>query len=196
MAQLLRINLLPGAGRQAAMPKPEELLRMPLVRVGAGGFALVIALLGALVLVRGAQLSALRKQVAALEPKKAQMDQQQALLRQLQMQQHVFKSLQTDERYRWSLRLQELSTATPDGVWFNELEMDQGKGLIIKGSAVSEGGNQTGKVNELVERLREQPKFTGAVKDLQIESVKATEEGEFSLAQFTLTGSLPKGEAP
>lgn len=196
MATLLKINLLPATARQPSLSVVEQLVRMPLARVGAAGMVALTLLVGGVVVVQGGRLVQLQVKIKVLEPKKAEIDQLQQFIRQLHAQEAVFKSLQSDERHRWSMRLQELSEATPEGVWYIEFEMDQGKGLVIRGTALGEGSNQTVRVNQLVEELKGQPKFSAAIKDLQIESVKAAEDGDISLAQFVLTGGFAKSEEP
>jgi Tfp pilus assembly protein PilN len=197
---LIEINLLPTAAQPSAVPRPRDLARMPLTWVVAGLMAGAVVLAWAAGSAVGLRLAGLQRRIEALEPKKAAMDRMQQFVQRLQTQEQAFRGLQSEDRHRWSMRLQELSEATPDGVWFTDLDMDDRKGLVVRGSALSEGGNEMGRINKLVTLLKEHPKFGAAVGDLQIESVKARSDGDIDVADFTLTGGAPgavgAGEMP
>ena len=110
-------------------------------------------------------------------------------MEQLRAQEAAFQALEHGGR-RWAQRLNTLSDRTPDGVWYNELSLDRGKGLVIQGAAVSEGGGETENISKLVQELKADPNFTEAVQDLQIESIKRVQDHDIEIVQFTLTGKV------
>lgn len=192
---LIHINLLPVAAKASALPAPRDLARMPLTWLIAGLVSITLVFAWAVGAAAALRLGALQRRIAVLEPRKAELDRLQQFVQRLRAQEEAFRGLRSEDRHRWSMRLQELSEATPDGVWYSDLDMDAQKGLVIRGSAVSEGGNEMARINTLVSALKEHKKFSAAVGDLQIESVKARMDGEIDLADFTLTGAAPGSAA-
>jgi Tfp pilus assembly protein PilN len=186
---LIQINLLPSAAKPSALPSARELVRMPLTWIVAAAMAASVGLGWFSGFTAAVRLAGLKRHIAQLEPKKAELDTLQQFVERLRAQEEAFRGLRSEDRHRWSMRLQELSEATPDGVWFSDLDMDAGKGLVIRGSALGEGGNEMAHITKLVDQLKATPNFKAAVGDLQIESVKARDDGGIDLADFTLTGA-------
>ena len=186
---MLRINLLPEGARKATLSPLEQLHRTPLVWLGAAVMVLFTASLAVPVVLGHRQLQALNTTIQALTPKKAEVDQIQRLLHQLRAQEAAFRGLKQGEGL-WSKRLHILSDVTPDGVWFTGLSLDQVKGLVIEGSVIGEGGSEMVRVGQLVQGLQGNPGFASAVGDIQIESIKRTQDQEIEIVQFTLTGAL------
>ena len=183
---MLKINLLPEASRKASLSSLEQFHRTPLMWIAV---AIMIAL-PPLFLVpiqwRRQQRQQLDKKIAALEPKKAELEQLQRFLQQLRQQETAFQGLAKGQAL-WSKRLNILSDATADGVWFTELALDQTKGLVIQGSAIGQAGPEMLSVTRLVQGLKENTEFASAFKEIQIESIKRVQEGEIDIVQFTLT---------
>ena len=186
---MLKINLLPEHIRKAGLSPIEQLHRTPLMWIAAGTmlFFAVLPLLP--IAVRRQQLAQLNAKVQALQPKKIEVDQIQRLLQQLQTQEAAFRGLKRGQKL-WSKRLNILSNVTPEGIWFSELTLDQGKGLVIQGAAVGQGGTEMVSVGRLVQDLKASPDFASAVKDIQIESIKRVQDHDIEVVQFTLTCAL------
>ena len=192
---MLRINLLPESARKVAPSKIEQLHRTPLVWI-VGVAMLVFPLLLILPMqFRRKQLQQLNGKIERLQPKKAELDQLQRTLQQLRAQEVSFRELAT-KRHLWSKRFNTLSNLTPDGVWFTELTLDQAKGLVLQGSAIGEGHAETAGIGRLVQALKADPDFASAIKDIQIESIKRTQERDIEIVQFTLTCLLTEGHKP
>jgi Tfp pilus assembly protein PilN len=193
---MIQINLLPSAANPSALPAPRDLARMPLTWMVAGVLSVSLLAVWAVGAAAAVRLAGLARRVDTLEPKKLELDELEQFVQRLRAQEQAFRGLQSEDRHRWSARLQEMSEATPDGVWFSDLDMDHLKGLVIRGSALSEGGNEMTRINKLVAKLKETSKFVAAVGDLQIESVKARDDGGVDLADFTLTGASGLADTP
>ena len=192
---MLRINLLPEGARKATLSPLEQLHRTPLVWLGAAVMVLFTASLAVPVVLGHRQLQALNATIQALTPKKAEIDQIQRLLHQLRAQEAAFRGLKQGEGL-WSKRLNILSDVTPDGVWFTGLSLDQAKGLVIQGSVIGEGGSEMVRVGQLVQSLQGNPDFASAIGDIQIESIKRTQDQDIEIVQFTLTGALAAAPTP
>ena len=185
------INLLPaearkGGGGSAAF---SQLLRIPLVWM-AGILMLTFPVL-LLVPLRLAnqQLQQLQATLHTLAPKQAEVTTLQQALQQLNAQETALSGLRAHQE-RWSGRLNVLSNVTPDGVWFRELSMERAKDMVVQGSAIARGGGEMVDVGRLVQALKASSEFSGAVRDLQIESIKRIQDGEIELVEFNLTGTL------
>lgn len=186
---MLTINLLPESARKHTLTSVEQFHRAPIAWLAA------VILLGGLlcfwvpITVRQHQLQHLNEKIEALEPKKAEVDQLQQILRQLRAQEAAFRGLKKGEGF-WARRLNTLATVTPDGVWFTELNLNLSKGLIIQGAAIGQGGPEMVAVGKLVQDLKADAHFASVVKDIQIESIKRVQDGEIEVVQFTLACTL------
>ncbi len=185
---MLTINLLPEGARQPGFSPIEQIHRTPLLWVVVGLMAAIPILLGIPMFLRSKQLEGMTAKVETLKPKKAEIDQLQQVLQQLRAQEAAFRGLEKGEGL-WSKRLNTLSNMTPNGVWFTELALDQAKGLVIQGAAVSQISPEIS-VTRLTQDLKADPDFGSAVKDINIESIKRVQEGEFEIVHFTLTCPL------
>ena len=193
MATLLKINLLPESARKTSLTTIEQFHRTPLMWMAAGGIVAVTILLLIPLVIRQQQVRQLNIAIQLLEPKKMEVDRLQRILYSLRAQETAFQNLKQG-RGLWSKRLNLLSDATPEGVWFTELTLDPAKGLTIEGSAIGQGEFNLGRMRE---DLKANPEFASAVKDIQIESIKRVQEREVEVVQFTLSCPLvAPGAAP
>ena len=186
MANLLKVNLLPESARRTSLSAIEQFHRTPLMLIAAGAIVLLTVVLFIPVLALQHQLHQLDSAIEALEPRKMEVERLQRMLASLRTQESGFLSLKQG-RGLWSKRLNLLSDATPEGVWFTELILDSAKGLTIEGAAIGQGEFNLG---HLREELKANPEFASAVKDIQIESIKRVQEKEIEVVQFTLSCPL------
>jgi Tfp pilus assembly protein PilN len=191
---MLTVDLLPEAYRKASQTSFEQFHRTPLAWL-----LLTLLVMGMLVpltlwSLRSRTLAQLNAKIQERRPKHEAIEQVQRLLHRLQEQETAFKGLM-HEGGNWSRRLNTLSDVTPDGVWFTELMLERGKGLMIQGAAVGEGGAEMMRVGRLVQDLKANTDFSKVVKDIQIESIKREQDKEIEIVKFTLTCSLKEGAA-
>jgi len=186
---MLRINLLPEELRQSTVSPIEQFHRTPLFLV------IVVGILGILPLLflapiglRRQQLQQLQGKVARLEPQKMTLDRLQQDLQLLRAQEAAFQGMAKGQGL-WAARLNTLSDATPDGVWFTELILEDTK-LVIHGSAISLANPGMVSVTNLVQGLKADAHFMAAVKEIQIESMKRVQEGEVEVTQFIVNCAL------
>ena len=189
---MLQINLLPESERKATLSPVEQFHRTPLMAIVIISMAAVVVVLLIPMSLRRRQLQTLRTEIEALTPKKAELDQLQRVIHRLHAQETAFQGLEHGQR-RWSKRLNTLSTLTPEGVWFTDLALDPARGLVIQGSAIGQGGTEMVHIGRLVQELKNDVDFAAAVKDIQIESIKRSQDHDIELVQFTLTCSLAAG---
>ena len=185
----LRINLLPENARTPTQLPVEQLHRTPLAAIALVVLiGLPVALQVPLQIHRG-QLQQLTKKIQTLQPKQAEVTRVQGLLTRLHAQQAAFQGLKagTDT---WAQRLNILSNVTPNGVWFSELSLDRAKGLVIQGMALASQGPEMVTVTRLVQDLQADPKFSAPFKQIQLESIKRVQQGDFDVVQFTITCTM------
>lgn len=191
---MLTINLLPQTARQSSPSAIDQFYRTPLFWLVITGTGLAVLSSIAMIVLSGQQLRQLNAKMQSLQPKKAEVDQLQQSLQRLRAQEAAFQRIRRGQGL-WSKRLAVLSRVTPEGVWFTDLSLDDTKGLVIQGSAISQGGAEMVSVGRLVSELKADPDFSSAVKEIQIESIKRVQDKELELVQFTLTCSLTEPPA-
>ena len=190
---MLKVNLLPEGARQAALSPIEQFHRTPLMWLVMGAMLVFVLVLLVPLGIYGQQLHGLQVQIQALQPKKLEVDRAQRFVQGLRAQEAAFRGIKQGGGM-WAERLNVLSDVTPEGVWFTELELDQDKGLIIRGSAISKGGSEMVSVGKLRSDLKANPDFAAAIEDIQIESIKRIQDKNIEIVQFTLACALR--EAP
>lgn len=186
---MLTINLLPQGARKPVHSPLQQFHRTPLFWLGIIGMAFTMLSPVLLIQMYRGQVRQLASKINALQPKKAEVDRLQQWLQTLQGQQAAFQHMRHGEG-SWSRRLNILSDLTPDGVWFTEFDLDEERGLVIQGAAMSQGGAEMVAVGRLVSDLKAEPVFSSAVRDIQIESIKRVQEEGLELVEFTLTCAL------
>lgn len=192
---LLRINLLPDTARKNVFSPIEQFHRTPLMWLGVA--LLVGVALSVLVplTIRRQQVAQLNAKIQELQPKKQAVDQLQQFVQQLRAQEAAFRRLGRASG-AWARRLNVLSNVIPDGVWYTELVFSKDKGLMLYGSAVGEGGNETVNIGRLVQDLKADEHFSSTIKDIQIESIKRFQQEEVEVVQFTLACALAESSSP
>ena len=192
---MLKINLLPERLRKTAPSSIEQLHRTPLMRMAIAGMVAIPLLLLLPMRMHRLQLQQLTAKIQALEAKRAEVERLQRSVQQLRAQEAAFRGMGKDQGF-WSKRLSALSSLTPDGVWFTELNLDQAKGLMIRGAAIGQANPEMANVTRLVRDLEADRDFTSAVKSIQIESIKRVLDGEIEIVQFTLACSTVETPTP
>ncbi|MBI3323986.1 MAG: PilN domain-containing protein [Candidatus Omnitrophica bacterium] len=186
---MITVNLLPEAYRKPKASSIEPFYRSPLAIFIAIAMIAGVASLWALTRMREGQRTAVEVKLTGLQAQKATADNLKVTVERLRDEQATFQGLMR-ERSTWSKHLNRLSDATPDGVWFTDLSVDQQKGLVIQGSAMGQGGEEMVRIGRLVNDLKADPTFSAVVKDVQIESIKSVQERDLEIVEFTLTGGL------
>lgn len=184
--ELLRINLLPESARKTTLSPVEQFHRTPLMALAVGVMALIPLSLFIPTYFHRQKLQRLTAKIQTLEPRRIEMDQLQRTLQRLRTQEAAFQGLKKGQGL-WSRRLNTLSSVTPNGVWFTELSLDPAKGLVIQGSAIASAGPAMVTVSRIAQDLKADADFASAFKQIQIESIKQVQEGEFDIVQFTVT---------
>ena len=186
---MITINLLPESYHKAAAAPIPQLHRSPLVLIVA---AIVLALTMLLALarqVRQMQLSPLTEQLRQLQPKRVEVERLRLALAQLRHEQTTFEGLRPGES-AWAMRLNELSDATPEGIWLTTVSLDPVHGLVIEGAALGDEGQEMAKIGQFVQSLKDQPAVASTVREIQIESIKSVKDGDIEITLFTVTCQL------
>lgn len=190
MAQdLLRINLLPNSIQKASQQSVQQFYRTPLVGIGIALLALLAVGLQIPLQLHQRELDGLNAKISALQPRQAEVKRVQELLGRLRAQRDAFEGLKMGSG-SWSRRLKVLSSATPNGLWFTELLLDRSKGLVIQGMALASQGPEMVTVTRLVQDLQSDAHFASLFKQIQLESIKRVQQGDFDVVQFTITCTL------
>lgn len=190
MAQdLLRINLLPDSAQKASQQSVQQFYRTPLVGIGIALLALLAVGLQVPVQLNQRKVNKLNEKIHKLQPRQAEVKRVQELLSRLRAQRDAFEGLKMGSG-SWSRRLKVLSDATPNGLWFTELLLDRNKGLVIQGMALASQGPEMVTVTRLVQDLQSDANFASAFKQIQLESIKRVQQGDFDVVQFTITCTM------
>ncbi len=189
MADLLKINLLPESAQKSSQQSAQQFYRTPLVGIIVGLLLLLALGLQVPLQLNQAQLKSLNSKIRVLEPKQAEVKRVQELLVRLRVQRDAFQNLKTGSG-SWAQRLNLLSNVTPNGVWFTELSLDRTKGLVIQGMALASQGPEMVTVTRLVQDLQSDSNFSSAFKQVQLESIKRIQQGDFDVVQFTVTCTI------
>lgn len=192
---MLKINLLPETARKTTLSPIEQFHRTPLMWIAAGAMFLLPAFELIPMRISQLQLQQLNGKIQVLEPRRMEVERVQQTLQQLRVQDAAFRGM-TKGQSLWSKRLNVLSNVTPDGVWYTDLALDQKKGLIIQGSAISQGDQEMASVTRLVRDLEADTDFSSAVQEIHIESIKREPQGDFEIVQFTLACLLKDEGSP
>lgn len=186
---MLTINLLPESYRKTTATPLPQLHRSPLVSIIVAIVLGLTVLLALVRQIRQMQLNHLNAQLQQLQPKRVEVDRLRVILQKLRTQQTSFEGLHRGES-AWARRLNALSDATPEGIWFTNLSLDPVHGLVIEGAALGREGQEMAQVGQLVQNLKEQSAFTSAAREIQIESIKSVKEDDVEITLFTLTCAL------
>ena len=185
---MLKINLLPESSGRSSRAALQQLPRLPIAKILAVGLVLFPLLLWLPTALGRYELKRLTAAIKRLEPKQQELERLQQSLGGLRAQESAFRILRGQRV--WAKRLNTLSDLTPDGIWLSDLLLDFEKGLTIQGFAIGQGGSETGSIGRLVQSLKDSPDFASATKDIQIESIKRTQDRDVELLQFTLRCAL------
>jgi len=186
---MISINLLPEAYRKPKATSAQQFHRSPLAGIVVGVLLVAVGLLWGLVSFHEARVSSLQGRVQALQPQKTEADGLRTSLDQLRQQERVFDQLARG-RVSWARHLNLLSDATPDGVWYADLLVDDSKGLVLQGAAIGQGGEEMVRIGRLVQDLKADTSLSKTLTDIQIESIKRKQDGEIELVEFTLKAGL------
>ncbi|MBI2885281.1 MAG: PilN domain-containing protein [Candidatus Omnitrophica bacterium] len=188
-ARLVAVNLLPEGQRKPVTSSLEQFHRSPLAWLIGGGLVGVALVLFVMLRVYQAQTAQVAAQLQTLDQQKLVVFQLKDSLQALRAQQQAYQQVQQD-RSDWAHHLNTISDQVPDGVWFSDLTLDPVRGLVIEGSAISEGGEEMVRIGRFVQELKADPRFAQSIQDIQIEAIKRGQEGDIELVFFTITCTL------
>lgn len=191
---MLKINLLPEEQRKAPQSKVEQLHRTPLMALVVAIAVALPILLWVPIRLSTAQLQRLQARIEALSPRQQDVLKLQRFLQTLKAQESALQELSKGGGL-WARRLNIVSDATPEGVWFTELILDPQKGLLLKGSAIGRSDPGMVNVGRFVHSLKADAYFMSVVKDIQIESIKRVQDGDVEVMQFTVNCALLNQES-
>jgi len=188
---MIEINLLPEELR----PKEEELIiiqiRQALIFILPLVFGLLIIIhlfLGGSLLYKKLQYRSLNKKWAQLEPRRkmAEAWQDQGRMSSKQFE-DIYRLI--DQRITISDKMQVLTEALPNGIWFNNLSFKQ-KEFYLEGSVVSLKKDQMSLLNLFLSRLKEDSSFFKDFVRLELGRMRMRRIGGFSVMDFVMEGNL------
>lgn len=153
------------------------------------GLIVIIHLfLGGLLLVKTVQYKSLDKKWAQLDSERQAVDEWRKQHRINSQQSGQMNELLARRITVWD-KMQALSQALPNGVWFNQLNLKQGE-FKLRGSAVSLNKNHMRLLNIFLSRLKEDRLFFKHFTRLELGSMSMRTRGGFSIMDFILEGDL------
>jgi Tfp pilus assembly protein PilN len=124
------------------------------------------------------RLSPERKKVDILKRKEALLSEDAKIMRRY-LQQRVI----------WSPKMEFLSAALPQGMWFNKLYVDQ-QNFLLDASVVSLNKEEMVLIKRFLAALRKHKEFFSDFKMLELGAVKLRKRGNYEITDFTLRGKM------
>ena len=186
---MIEINLLPEELKKAK-GKPNILPQL-LIYIVPAVFALLIIIhlyLGALYLFKSRQKSAVENEWSQLESKRQEVDRwKQQYNISNQYTQQIGQLLQA--RLTFAKKLESLSDNLPNGIWFNRLNVKDGK-FRLEASVVSLKKEQLSLINDFLRALKKDEDFFKDFGILELGHMNVRAIGAFSVMDFVLSGEL------
>jgi Tfp pilus assembly protein PilN len=187
---MIEINLLPPELKikqaKAASFDPRYLVYLlPLV---VGVLLFIHVALGMYALLRGYQLGALNRQWQKIAPQRQELDTFKKQYEAVAEDTKIAATL-ASWNINWSEKLNKLSLALPQGVWFQNLSVTP-KELVLKGAVVSLEKQEMVLLNKFLDGLKKDQGFIKNFKSLEVTSFQVRTIGSFDTLEFTLTGKL------
>jgi len=95
------------------------------------------------------------------------------------------------QRINWAPKLNKLSLNLPQGVWFNELSVNE-KEFTLKGSVVSLQKEDMGLIQKFLNSLKNDQEFFADFTNLELSSVQNRTIGGYEVSDFMITGTFKK----
>ena len=187
---MIEINLLPlevksKTKRSKGTPPPYFLLLIPLILIILLGIHIVLA---AISVTKSIQYSALQSEWNKFEPQRKALEvsgQQQNVATQ------EVKSIEelAERRVNWSEKLNRLSLDLPDGIWFNEVSLNDKK-FVLSCSVVSLQQDEMGTINKFLDTLKKDTAFFKDFSGLDMGPAKRRTIGSYDIVDFVLSGTV------
>lgn len=94
-----------------------------------------------------------------------------------------------EERICWSEKLNKLSLSLPEGVWFNEISLNQNS-FVLKGAVISLKKEEMALINAFLDSLKQDKDFIRDFSILEIDVAMRKIIGGYEIIEFNLCGSL------
>lgn len=186
---MLKINLLPPEQRtvtvETTLPKQKLFIIVPLV---IGLFILIHLYLGLAILIKSSQYKVLNNKWIS---NRASQEKVTDWKRKFNLATQDLQDIRrlTKQRILFAQKLKELSAVLPDGVWFNQMEVNQNK-FILKGSVVSLDNDHMSRVREFIDNLKNSEKFYINFTSLGLGPVNMRSYKGYKLMDFIIEGNL------
>ena len=82
-----------------------------------------------------------------------------------------------------------LSEVLPDEVWLTELAWEPDQAFRLEGLVVHNDGAEMGKVSRLLDSLKSKVGAGAGFKEIKLESVQSSQDGEIELVKFLISAS-------
>ncbi len=190
---MIEINLLPEELKVKSKSKRSEINIKPsnllyLIPVALGLLICIHIYLVIAVIAKNNQYRALNEKWKKFEPQKKALE---SYSMENVMMSEAAKSVQklVEQRINWSEKLNRLSMDLPAGIWFTQLSAS-GTDLILYGSVVSLENDEMALIAKFVDNLKSDVGFYSGFNNLELGAVTQKSIGSYSVADFTLTGTL------
>ena len=184
---MIRVNLLPPEARKAEPGAAVAIPWKPLAMGAGGALALLTVALVAGNQWQAGRLQRLRKEWDQIQPQRAQLEEKQKHLQQLQGQAGVLEQVKAPKG-RWAPRLNLLSDAVVPQVWFTSFKLAPGQPVRLEGSAlVVSGSTERGAaVTKFLRHLQEQAGFPDWFSGVELKSVEHRQIKQEEVVDFAI----------
>lgn len=204
---MIEINLLPEELRKTQKKKERKSVDVSKIPVKKIATIAIIAfftlqLLAAMTLIlKKGTLKKLNSVLAELEPKYKAAQSLKLGIQQLNGKLSAINEL-TSKSILWSKKMADLSSAITDGVWLNELLLQDEKGppkqqsMMLKGSAVSfPKGEEAAVLANFINSLKSSKDFFEDFSDIKLESSQIRKVGDYEVMDFGIICYFKSGRS-
>jgi Tfp pilus assembly protein PilN len=189
--EMIEINLLPEELKQKGEKLGINISSQLLCYILSATLGLIVFIhlyLGGLFLIKTVEHKSLNKKWAQLDSERQAVDEWKRQHRISSQQTGQMNELLAKRITIWD-KMQVLSQALPNGVWFEQINLKQG-GFKLRGSVVSLKKNHMRLLNLFLSRLKENRQFFKDFSRLELGSMSMRTRGGFSIMDFILEGDL------
>lgn len=196
---MIEINLIPEEISQRKRRKAKQIVpkgfSIPIeaiIAIVGGVFVLIIfthIILQTLIFIKFASYSRFKKEAELLAPEKAKVEKIVNDLRIVQQKVASVRTIVVNPKVAWAEILNHISDNMPQDVWLNKITLESGL-LILDGSALARKQSELINVHEFTSNLKNEKRFSGHFKEMDLESIQRRKLKGLELADFSLTAKL------
>jgi Tfp pilus assembly protein PilN len=191
---MIEINLLPLELREKKRIALGPIFKARIILAVLGSLILLHLFLHTLTVISAGKLDNLKRQWQDLSPRLAQINQLKKEFAKFDAKIPLIEQL-ISHRVLWSKKLNRISDLIIDGIWLNEITLEQKKAeidcrpleyLIIQGSAASRTKDEPALIGRFMQSLKDDPLFSEDFAEIELGPIKKKQISQTEIMDFTL----------